>query len=132
MSTEKYVDPDTGFESDGPPSADADVMVRLTMASHVILKPEEERIIKQYRKSIISREDAGRALIDLKFGTKDGKAKCHGTQHVESYSWWEYDGNGIPLCKVCDNCKDEAMKKYRPEVLKPYTQADVDEPIEEE
>ena len=46
------------------------------------------------------------------------------------YSEWEYDGQGIPLCRVCDDCIDERLSVYRPEILSPYTQDDVDEPIE--
>ena len=47
-------------------------------------------------------------------------------------SWWEEDGNGHPLCRVCHDCRREKLSKYRPEILRPYTQADVDEPIEPE
>ncbi len=47
-------------------------------------------------------------------------------------SYWQNDGRGIPLCRVCPECKTEKLKKYRPEILKPYSQADVDEPIEPE
>ncbi len=46
--------------------------------------------------------------------------------------WWEYDAQGIPLCKVCHNCRDEKLSRYRPEILTGYSQADVDEPIEPE
>jgi len=45
-------------------------------------------------------------------------------------SEWEYDGQGIPLCRACSKCKQKKLSKYRPEILKRYTQADVDEPIE--
>jgi hypothetical protein len=44
----------------------------------------------------------------------------------------EYDAQGIYLCAVCDECRDERLSKYRPEILTGYTQADVDEPIEPE
>jgi hypothetical protein len=38
--------------------------------------------------------------------------------HVHAaYTWWEQDARGIPLCKVCDDCVDEKLSKYRPEVL---------------
>lgn len=47
-------------------------------------------------------------------------------------SRWATDGRGIPLCRVCDDCEAEHMKRYRPEVLRYYTQHDVDEPIEPE
>jgi hypothetical protein len=47
-------------------------------------------------------------------------------------SWWEHDGRGIPLCRVCMKCRTEKLSHYRPEILKPYTQADVDETIEPE
>jgi hypothetical protein len=47
-------------------------------------------------------------------------------------SWWEYDAQGIPLCRVCFECKEEKLSRYRPEILTGYTQADVDEPIDEE
>ena len=45
-------------------------------------------------------------------------------------SWWAKDGQGIPLARVCDECEADKLKKYRPEVLGQYTQADVDEQIE--
>jgi len=44
----------------------------------------------------------------------------------------EYDGQGIYLCRVCDRCEREKLATFRPEILRPYTQADVDEPIEPE
>lgn len=47
-------------------------------------------------------------------------------------SHWAYDGNGIPLTRVCDECEKKKLAKYRPEVLVPYSQDVVDEPIEEE
>lgn len=47
-------------------------------------------------------------------------------------SWWEHDAQGIPLCRVCEDCRKEKLAKYRPEILNGYTQADVDEPIEED
>jgi hypothetical protein len=45
-------------------------------------------------------------------------------------SWWEVDGNNIPLCRVCPKCKDRKLSQFRPEILRPYTQEDVDEPID--
>jgi hypothetical protein len=45
-------------------------------------------------------------------------------------SQWEYDGNGLPLCRACPDCREKKLSGFRPEILKPYTQADVDEPIE--
>ena len=47
-------------------------------------------------------------------------------------SRWETDAQGIPLCRVCDQCRRNKLAKYRPEILSGYTQADVDEPIEED
>ena len=47
-------------------------------------------------------------------------------------SWWEYDAQGIPLCRVCDACVEEKLSHYRPEILTGYNQSDVDEPIEED
>jgi hypothetical protein len=47
-------------------------------------------------------------------------------------SWWTHDAQGIPLCRVCDNCKTEKLGRYRPEILSGYDQNDVDEPIEGE
>lgn len=47
------------------------------------------------------------------------------------YSWWETDAQNIPLCRVCDRCAVFKLSKYRPEILTGYTQADVDEPIDE-
>jgi len=45
-------------------------------------------------------------------------------------SWWEYDGRGIPLCRVCDTCRKVKLSKYRPAILQYYTEQDVDEQIE--
>jgi hypothetical protein len=47
-------------------------------------------------------------------------------------SWWESDAQGIPLCRVCNDCRTVKLARYRPEILTGYTQADVDEPIEPE
>jgi len=46
--------------------------------------------------------------------------------------WREYDAQGIYLCRVCDLCREAKLSRYRPEILTGYTQADVDEPIEED
>jgi hypothetical protein len=48
----------------------------------------------------------------------------------ELYSEWEYDGNGIELCRTCPKCRKARLAGYRPEVLRPYGQNEVDEPIE--
>ncbi len=46
-------------------------------------------------------------------------------------SYWEYDARDIPLCRVCDKCRDQKLSKYRPDVL---TDSDYwhDEPLDEE
>lgn len=46
--------------------------------------------------------------------------------------YWAYDAQAIPLCKVCDQCEAERLSHYCLEILTGYTQADVDEPIEED
>ncbi len=46
-------------------------------------------------------------------------------------SWWEHDAQNIPLCRVCEKCRNERLSKYRPEILSGYDQRDVDERIEE-
>lgn len=48
------------------------------------------------------------------------------------FSWWAVDAQNIPLCRVCEDCEQEKLGHYRPEILTGYTQADVDEPIEAE
>jgi hypothetical protein len=47
-------------------------------------------------------------------------------------SWWARDAQGIELCRVCNECKDVKLSRYRPEILTGYNQNDVDEPIEPE
>lgn len=37
--------------------------------------------------------------------------------HTKFNSWWEYDRQGIELCRVCDHCIAERLKKYDPAVL---------------
>jgi hypothetical protein len=57
---------------------------------------------------------------------------CKDGEKSNNETWWAYDGRGIPLCKVCEDCEGEKLSKYRPEVLGHYTEADVDEAIESE
>ncbi len=45
-------------------------------------------------------------------------------------TYWEYDAQGIELCRACDLCRKEKLSRYRPEILSGYDQNDVDEPIE--
>jgi len=54
------------------------------------------------------------------------KADCTYGNHLQE-SYWLHDGHGIPLCKVCDACKKEQLKRYRVDILEPY---EADEPIE--
>lgn len=49
---------------------------------------------------------------------------------IREESWAEYDAQGIYLCRVCDECVDEKLSRYRPEILTGYSQEDVDEPID--
>lgn len=45
-------------------------------------------------------------------------------------AYWIYDAKMIPLCKVCDECKEFKLNGYRPEIIEGYDQDDVNEPIE--
>jgi hypothetical protein len=47
-------------------------------------------------------------------------------------SEWEYDAQGIELCRACPKCRKQKLSAYRPEILSGYDQSDVDEPIEPE
>ena len=49
----------------------------------------------------------------------------------EKNSWWETDARGIPLAKVCVECREKQLKKYRPAVLT-NSQYSACEPIEAE
>jgi hypothetical protein len=60
----------------------------------------------------------------------DDAARNHDCREAGESSWWEYDGRGIELCRVCRLCQRAKLAGYRREILRPYTQADVDEPIE--
>ena len=48
-------------------------------------------------------------------------------QHEGEDTWFEYDGYGIPLCKVCDRCHDAKMAQYRSDIHEHY---DTDESID--
>lgn len=50
--------------------------------------------------------------------------------HTKQNSWWVNDAQGIPLARVCSNCEQERLSQFRPEIIRGYTQEDVDEPIE--
>ena len=49
----------------------------------------------------------------------------------ERNSWWETDARGIPLARVCVECKEKKLNKFRPEVLT-NSQYSSCEPIEAE
>lgn len=55
---------------------------------------------------------------------------CVGGKESDNPSYAEYDAQGIYLCMVCDDCVEEKLSRYRPEILSGYNQSDVDEPIE--
>jgi len=46
-------------------------------------------------------------------------------------SWWEHDARGIPLARVCDDCRERKLAPYRPEVLTDPGY-ECDEPIDED
>lgn len=48
----------------------------------------------------------------------DNKGKCDGVHNKYDGSWWTYDARGIPLARVCADCQQFKLKKYRPEVLR--------------
>ena len=52
-------------------------------------------------------------------------------EHTKDDSWDEFDAQGIYLTRVCDQCRKEKLRMYRPEILSGYDQSDVDESIEE-
>ena len=47
-------------------------------------------------------------------------------------SWWLTDCKGIPLARVCAECLAKVKAKYNSWVFEGYTQADIDEQIEED
>ena len=49
----------------------------------------------------------------------------------EKESWWENDARGIYLCRVCEDCIEEKLSHYRPDVLTDSNYWS-DEPIEPE
>jgi len=57
-----------------------------------------------------------------------GLCSCGSGEFAE----WEFDAQGIELCKACPSCRAEKLARYRPCILSGYTQEDVDEPIEPE
>lgn len=58
----------------------------------------------------------------------------HQDTHTKENSWWTDDAKGIPLCRICDECEEAALAKYKPEVLglgrRSYEDV-VEEPIDE-
>lgn len=62
----------------------------------------------------------------------DHEHECLDGRILVGDTWWEYDGRGIELCRVCSRCRAQKLARYRPEVLRHYTELDIDEPIEED
>lgn len=52
--------------------------------------------------------------------------------HTRADSWWEHDGRGIPLARVCAKCQEAVLSKYDPKIFEYYSQADVNEQIEDD
>ena len=46
-------------------------------------------------------------------------------------SWWLRDARGIECCRVCEDCEEERMKQYRPEIFTDPSY-EAEEPIEPE
>lgn len=43
--------------------------------------------------------------------------RIHKQSHDKQNSWWAHDARGIPLTRVCGECKHLLIEQYRPEVL---------------
>lgn len=50
--------------------------------------------------------------------------QCSCESHKHWY--WLTDGYGIPLCKVCEDCKEKKLRLYRPDIFTAY---EAEEPI---
>lgn len=46
-------------------------------------------------------------------------------------SRWQHDARNIPLCRTCEDCHEEKMRRYRPNVLTDPSYP-TDEPVEPE
>ena len=57
---------------------------------------------------------------------------CLNGEMVNTPGYWVNDARGLPLAKVCSKCRAEKLARFRPEILRGYSQNDVDEPIEED
>jgi uncharacterized Zn-binding protein involved in type VI secretion len=62
-------------------------------------------------------------------GIYDQKLCPCGSGH---WSAWMFDCKGIPVARVCDKCETKTRAKYNPMIFTGYTQADIDEQIEED
>ena len=40
----------------------------------------------------------------------------HKQAHTKQNSWWLNDAKGIPLSRVCDECEEDVINSYPPEV----------------
>jgi hypothetical protein len=56
---------------------------------------------------------------------------CNGRHEKGDGSWWENDARGIPLARVCSDCRADKLKGFRPEVLT-NSNYEANEPIEPE
>lgn len=41
---------------------------------------------------------------------------CDGAHTKHDGSWWETDARGIPLARVCAECREKKLSKFRKEV----------------
>ena len=45
-------------------------------------------------------------------------------QHYDTNPWAEYDGYGIYLCRVCEDCEAVKMATYRPDIKECFDPGD--------
>lgn len=90
---------------------------------------EARAIQAQLAETITAATRPARAMSD------DDELLRHQDTHTKENSWWASDAKGIPLCRICDECEDAALAKYKPEVLglgsRSYEDV-VEEPIDEQ
>ena len=52
---------------------------------------------------------------------------CLNGAYSTTDEWWVHDGQGVPLVKVCDQCFNDKVRRFRPEVFLPQPDKENDE-----
>jgi len=123
---------------------DTQVMWIQSAAQDYMFEPEEQMVTKKGYTALLFAKDEVNKIIRQCEKRFNWRPNILGSRWVTTtvqdprlnicecgsglQTFWLNDGHGIPLCKVCDDCKQRKLLRYRPDIMSAY---EADEPIDD-